>query len=405
MISRRRFIRSSFLLGTGLLSGISSGLLSGCSSSCDFVQPIKKRKYVLADIHNHTVHNDWLRKTPLGVKSPMLADFAQDVFDKTSTTWQTSYEAGINLICTTHFNLFDEWITMPTDPNPAAPANTFRMMDLLEKDLNGPSSKYAKLIRTPEDFKNHFNNNYDKNDANFRIAVLHSLEGGYALGGSLEPLKEFARRGVVLITIGHFYNKGIASAPNAFPFFPDANSLRPHQGLSSFGNEVISEMEKLGIIVDVTHVTSTALDDILKVSTKPLIATHISAKTLGDHAYSFHDEHIQEIVNRGGIIGIPLYPYMLSNYANIKEAEEYGSLRDVVRTIRYVTKISNSLKNICIGSDFGGYIPRLTDMNCLCQIEMLRELLINEFGNEETVDDILAKNVIDFIGNNWKRNI
>jgi len=278
------------------------------------------------------------------------------------------------------------------------------MMDILEKDLNGPSSKYAKLIRTPEDFKNHFNNNYDKNDANFRIAVLHSLEGGYALGGSLEPLKEFALRGVVLITIGHFYNKGIATAPNAFPFFPDANSLRPHQGLSSFGNEVISEMEKLGIIVDVTHVTSTALDDILKVSTKPLIATHISAKTLGDHAYSFHDEHIQEIVNRGGIIGIPLYPYMLSNYANIKEAEEYGSLRDVVRTIRYVTKISNSLKNICIGSDFGGYIPRLTDMNCLCQIEMLRELLINEFGNEETVDDILAKNVIDFIKTNWKKN-
>jgi microsomal dipeptidase-like Zn-dependent dipeptidase len=404
MISRRKFIRSSFLLGAGLFSSASFGPLIGCSSSCDCIQPVKKRRYVLADIHNHIVHNDWLRKTPLGVKSPMLADFAQDVFDKTSTTWQTSCEAGINLICTTHFNLFDEWITMPTDPNPAAPANTLRMMDLLEKDLNGPSSKYAKLIRTPEDFKNHFNNNYDKNDANYRIAVLHSLEGGYALGGSLEPLKEFARRGVVLITIGHFYNKGIATAPNAFPFFPDANSLRPHQGLSSFGNEVISEMEKLGIIVDVTHVTSTALDDILKVSTKPLIATHISAKTLGDHAYSFHDEHIQEIVNRGGIIGIPLYPYMLSNYVNIKEAEEYGSLRDVVRTIRYVTKISSSLKNICIGSDFGGYIPRLTDMNCLCQIEMLRELLINEFGNEETVDDILAKNVIDFIKTNWKKN-
>lgn len=405
MISRRRFIHSSFLLGAGLFSGTSLGLLNGCSSSYDFVQPVKKRRYVLADIHNHTVLNDWVRNTPIGVKFPMLADFAQDFFDKTSTTWKSSYEAGVDLICTAHFNPFDEWISMPLDPNPSAPANTFRMMDLLEKELNGPSAKYAKLIRTPEEFKNHFNKNYDKNNANFRIAVLHSLEGGHTLGGRLEPLKEFARRGVMLITIGHFYNKGIATAPNAFPFFPDANSLRPRQGLSPFGKEVIYEMEKLGIIVDVTHATSTALDDILKVSTKPLIATHISAKTLGDHAYSFHDEHIQEIVNRGGIIGIPLYPYMLSNYANIKEAEEYGSLSDVVRTIRYVTKISNSLKNICIGSDFGGYIPRLTDMNCLCQIEMLRELLENEFGNEETVNDILAKNVIDFIGNNWKRNI
>ena len=404
MISRRKFIRSSFLASAGLFSG-TLGLLNGCSSSFGNLLIEKKHKYVLADIHNHTVLNDWIRNSPIGVKSPMLADFAQDVFDKTSITWQTSYEAGIDLICTTHFNLFDEWITMPTDPNPAAPLNTFRMMDLLEKELNGPSAKYAKLIRTPEEFKNHFNKDYDKNDANFRTAVLHSLEGGHALGGSLEPLKEFARRGVVLITIGHFYNKGIASAPNAFPFFPDANSLRPNQGLSSFGKEVISEMERFGIIVDVTHATSTALDDILRVSTKPLIATHISAKTLGDHAYSFHDEHIQEIVHRGGMIGIPIYPYILSNYANIKQAEEHGSLRDVVRTIRYIIKISNSSKNICIGSDFGAYIPPLSDMNCLCQVEMLRERLLDEFGNEEIVEDILAKNVIGFIKNNWKRNI
>jgi microsomal dipeptidase-like Zn-dependent dipeptidase len=196
---------------------------------------------VLADIHNHTVQNNWLRNTPVGVKSPMLASFARDVFDKTSTAWQSSYEAGVDLICTAHFNLFDEWITMPTDPNPSAPVNTFRMMDLLEKELDGPSSRYAKLIRTPEDFKNHFNENYSKDEPGYRIAVLHSLEGGHALGGSLEPLKEFARRGVVLITIGHFYNKGIMTAPNAFPFFPDANSLPPHQGLSSFGKEVISE--------------------------------------------------------------------------------------------------------------------------------------------------------------------
>jgi len=392
------------LFGAGMLAGNTPGVLTGCSSSCGCIKPFVKRKYVLADIHNHTVLNEWLRNTPIGVKSPMLADFAKDVFDKTSTTWQSAYEAGIDLICTTHFNLFDEWISMATDPNPSAPANTFRMMDLLEKDLNGPSAKYARLIRTPEEFRDHFNK-VDKNNENYRIAVLHSLEGGHALGGSIEPLEEFALRGVVLITIGHFYNKGIATAPNSFPFFPDSNSPWPNQGLSSFGKEVIYEMERLGIIVDVTHASSTALEEILKVSTKPLIATHTSVKTLGDHAYSFHDEHIQEITRRGGMIGIPIYPYMLSNYANVEEAEKHGSLRDVVRTIRYVTKICDSTNNVCIGSDFGAYIPSLTDMNCLCQIDLLHEMLEREFGNEETVDDLLAKNVIEFLGNNWKRNL
>ena len=405
MISRRKFIRSSTLAGAGLLSGLSLGSLTSCSSAGNCIQPVKKHKYVLADIHNHLVLNDWNSRTPIAVKSPAIDYLTRTFIDKTDTNLQTAHEAGIDLICATHFNLFDEWIGMPTDPNPVAPANTIRMMDLLEEELEGPSASYAKFIRTPEEFKNHFNNQYDKNDASFRIAILHSLEGGHALGGSLELLNKFAQRGVVLITIGHFYNKGIATAPNAFPFFPDGNSPRPHQGLSSFGKEVIFEMEKLGIIVDVNHATPTALDDILSVSTKPLIATHMSAKTLGDHAISFHDEHIQEIVKREGMIGIIFHPYWLSNYTNVMDAEKYGSLREVVRTIRYVVKISNSSKNICIGSDFGAYIPSLSDINNLCQIEMLRNLLLEEFGSEETVEDILAKNVIDFIRTNWIRNI
>ncbi len=405
MISRRKFISSSTLAGAGLLSGLSLSSLTGCSSASNCIQPIKKHKYVLADIHNHLVLNEWNSQTPVAVKSPAIDYLARTLFDKTDTNLKTAHEAGIDLICATHFNLFDEWLGMPTDPNPIAPSNTYRMMDLLEEEIEGPSAKYAKMIRTPEEFKNHFSNQYDKNYPNFRIAVLHSLEGGHALGGSLKPLKKFAQRGVVLITIGHFYNKGIASAPNAFPFFPDDNSSRPHQGLSSFGKEVICEMENLGIIVDVTHATPTALDDILCVSTKPLIVTHMSARTLGDHAISFHDEHIQEIVQRGGMIGVIFHPYWLSNYTDVMEAEKYGSLREVVRTIRYVAKISNSFKNICIGSDFGAYIPRLSDINRLCQIEKLRELLLEEFGSEVTVEDILAKNVIEFIRINWKRNV
>jgi microsomal dipeptidase-like Zn-dependent dipeptidase len=405
MISRRKFISSSTLAGAGLLSGLSLNSLTGCSSVGKCIQPTIKHKYVLADIHNHPTLTDWIWDSPIAVKIPMAADTARGFFDKTGMSWKDSHGAGIDLICVAHFNLFDEWVTMATDPNPAAPANTLRMMNLLEKELEGPAAKYTKLIKTPEEFNNHFTEEYNKNDPSYRIAVLHSLEGGHALGGSLEPLKDFARRGVVYITIGHFFNKGIASAPNAIPFFPDANSLRPHQGLSPFGKEVIYEMEKLGIIVDVTHATSTALEDILKVSTKPLIASHITAKTLGDHAYSFYDEHIKEIVQRGGMIGIPLYTYMLANYINVEQVEKYGSLREVVRTIRYVIKITNSFKNICIGSDFGGYIPHLVDMYRLCEIEKLRVLLLKEFGSEEIVEDILAKNVIEFVKNNWKRNV
>jgi len=403
MISRRKFIRSSALTGVGVLSNSFLNLFAGCSSTEICTPPVIKHKYVLADIHNHLMLNQWNSTTPVAIKAPSLDNLTRTFIDKTDTNLQTAHEAGVDMICATHFNLFDEWISMPTDPNPDAPQNAIRMINMLDKELDGFSSKYAKVIRTPEEFKKHFTARCDKNDANFRIAVLHSLEGGHALGGSLKYLKEFAEKGVAIITIGHFYNKGIISAPNAFPFFPDDNSQRPHQGLSPFGKEVICEMENLGIIVDVAHATPTALDDILSVSKEPLIATHISARTLGDHAISFYDEHIQEIVKRGGMIGIIFHPYWLSNYSNVTDAEKFGSLREVVRTIRYVVKISNSYKNICIGSDFGAYIPSLSDMNRLCQINNLRELLLKEFDSEEIVENILAKNVIDFIGTNWKR--
>jgi membrane dipeptidase len=211
---------------------------------------------------------------------------------------------------------------------------------------------------------------------------------------------------VALITITHFFNKGIATSPNSFPFFPDATKRWPNQGLSEFGSEVIKEMEELGIIVDVTHASSTAIEDILRVATKPLVSTHSSVRTLGDHPYSLFDEHVQEIARRGGIVGVILAPWVLSNYRGMHVIKEYGSLRDVVRTIRYVTKICGTHKRVGIGSDFAGYITGPKEMTNLGEIDKLRKLLLIEFDNDEAiVEDIMANNVIEFLQKNWRSGI
>ncbi len=334
-------------------------------------------KPFLADLHVHPMLDDWIARSPLAARTLILAKIAEARFNKTEATWQSCHRAGIDLLCAAHYNLFDEWLSMPTDPNPEAPANTHYMIDLLEQELAGPASAYAKLAHNHVELDALLN--IRKNDPRYRVAVVHALEGGHALGGCLEALDKFERRGVALITIGHFFNKGIASAPNPYPFFPDANSRWACQGLSDFGMEVIKKMEELGIIVDVTHTTSTALADILRTATKPLLATHISVRTLGDHAYSVFDEHIQEIADKGGMVGIPIYPYMLSNYNSEHVAVEHGSLHDVVRTIRYVTKIcKDGCKHVGIGSDFSGYIPGPKEMTCLGEIGKLRKLLLDD---------------------------
>jgi len=403
--SRRQFIRSALMSSAGLLSTGTLGSLLSCASRCpSAIRTPRHGRRVLADLHVHPLMDAWIRRSPMVVKSPILGDIAEAHFNPTDVTWASSHQAGIDLMCVAHFNVFDEWLSMPTDPNPEAPANTIRMMDLLEQELAGPAAPYAAFARNHMQLDELLRIRHG--DARYRVAVLHTLEGGHALGGSLDSLNVFARRGVALITITHFFNKGIATAPNAYPFFPDAGSRWPHQGLSEFGEDVIKRMEELGIIVDVTHTTPTALAKVLRVAEKPLIATHASVTTLGDHPYSFFDEHIQEIAQRGGIIGVILYPYVLSNYSGLHVVKKHGVLRDVVRTVRYVAKICGTHKHIGLGSDFSGYITGPRDMSCLAEIDKLREMLLVEFDNDETVvEDIMVNNSIEFFRKNWRSGV
>ena len=342
----------------------------------------------------------WIARSAISVEFPVATYLARSLVNRTGLTWESSHSAGIDLLSVAHFNMFDEWFSMPTDPRPEAPFNTFLMMDLLEAELNGTASAYATLARNASELATLLEIPKDSDD--YRVAVLHALEGGHALGGSLDALPELARKGVAMIGITHFFSKGIATSANAFPFFSDSNSSWPNQGLSEFGAELIREMESLGIIVDVTHGTAASVADILAVSSRPLVATHATSRTLGDHAYSLYDEHIQQIARDGGVIGVILMPFWLSNYGREHLSMTHGGLRDVVATIRYMVKICGTHRNVGIGSDFAGYIPGPKEISCLAQIDVLRELLMEEFDNDLLiVDDIMSNNVTRFLLENW----
>lgn len=393
-------------LGAGLLSAGPLSSILGCAASSPrrLTTPIPGHR-VLADLHVHPTINAWNRSTALGVEYPLLTKLAEKTANPTGLTWEACHRAGIDVLCAAHFNVFDEWLSMPTDPNPTAPANTIRMMDMLERELEGKAAPYARLARNGKDL-DRMVHTIPKQSPDYRVAVVHALEGGHSLGGDLKALDVFAKRGVAIIGLTHFFNKGVASAANAYPYFPDANSAPAHQGLSEFGRLVLKRMEELGIIVDITHCTSTAVADVLEAAQKPLIATHSSVRTLGDHPYSLSDEHVQEIARRGGIIGIILYPYVLSNYGSAHLAEKHGSLKDAVRTIRYVRKICGTHKCIGLGSDFSGFIAGPKEISRLDEIDRLRRMLLEEFDHDvRMVEDMMAQNVIDFLLQNWKSGI
>ncbi len=400
--TRREFSKTILKAAAGI--AVSGPMLSslGCASR-RYPKTDRTIPRVLADLHIHVDINDWNKNTPLGIENPLLTYVADKFVNKTGLDWKKSHEAGVDLICASHFNVFDEWLSMPTDPNPHAPANTHRMMDRLEQKLRGPIEPYARLVKNSGEMKRSLA--IPKTDPDYRITVVHTVEGGHALGGDLGALESMAKRGLAMLTLTHFFNKGIASAGNSFPFFPDANSDWPNQGLSEFGREVIQEMENLGIIVDVIHSTPTAMEDIFEASTKPLVSSHSAARTLSDHPLSLIDEHIQEIAHRNGIIGVIIDPYLLSNYATLTQAETKATLSDVVRNIRYLVKMCGSHKNVGIGSDFAGFITGPTDMLHISQVGRLRAMLLDEFGDERIVNDIMANNVIEFLIKNWHSGV
>lgn len=359
----------------------------------------KESRMVLSDLHVHPLLDKWIHSSPLGKQYPLMFKLASKILNKTSLDWERCHNTGINMLCAAHFNPFDEFASMPTDLNPDAPRQTIRMLDMLEDEINENAREYAKLVTNAAELEDALK--IKPNDSRFRIAVIHAIEGGHALGGDLKALDELAERGVAMITITHFFTKGVGSSANSLPFFPDHSAPPPVQGLSNFGREMIKRMEELGIIVDIAHATSTTLTGILECSCRPLVASHSSSRTLGDHPYSLYDEQIEEIANRGGIIGVILMPYWLSNYSNVHLSDKYGSLKDAVRTIRHICKISGTHKCIGIGSDFAGYIPGPKEMHRLSDIHKLRELLRDEFDDDDIVEDILARNVSEFFVNNW----
>jgi microsomal dipeptidase-like Zn-dependent dipeptidase len=276
------------------------------------------------------------------------------------------------------------------------------MLDLLENELVSEVAACAQLAANPDQLQRLLA--VPKESPEWRVAVVHTVEGAHALGGRLDMLEPLARRGVAMIGLTHFFNKGVASSANAFPYFPDANSSWPTLGLSGYGRELMAEMERLGIIVDVIHATSTALDDILTAATRPMVASHSSVRTLADHPYGLIDEHMEEIAHRDGLIGVILDPYLLSNYATLRDAEAQGSLRDVLRTIRYLVKLVGH-EHVGIGTDFAGFVGPPKDMNRVSQIGRLRAMLLEEFGDEKIVTDILANNAIKFLIQNWQPQV
>ena len=124
------------------------------------------------------------------------------------------------------------------------------------------------------------------------IAVLFGLEGGHIIGDSLENLHEFYERGVRYMTLTWNNSNSWADSSNDKPL---------HRGLTHFGREVVQEMNRLGMIVDVSHSSDETFRDVLEVTQAPIMASHSSVRALVDNPRNLSDDMLQAIAGNGGI--------------------------------------------------------------------------------------------------------
>jgi membrane dipeptidase len=136
-----------------------------------------------------------------------------------------------------------------------------------------------------------------------KIAVLTAIEGGHMMNHDLGVLHEFAERGVSYMTLTHVQNTDWADASTAKP---------AHDGLSEFGKQAVGEMNRLGMIVDVSHVSDKTLRDVLAVSNAPVLASHSSCQALCRTPRNLSDELIGAIAAKGGVVQINFHMGFLS---------------------------------------------------------------------------------------------
>ena len=173
-----------------------------------------------------------------------------------------------------------------------------------------------------------------------KIGVLLTIEDGGVLGSDLANVEAYYRKGVRLVTLTWNH-------PNAIGF---PNSRDPEimsQGLTAFGREVVREMERLGMVVDISHVSDGVFRDVVEMAQKPFVASHSNARTVCGHTRNMTDDMIRVLADKGGVMGLNLGPEFLA------EGSKDSRVEDIVHHVLHIRNVGGS-EVLALGSDFDG---------------------------------------------------
>ncbi|MBX9599744.1 MAG: dipeptidase [Bryobacteraceae bacterium] len=253
-----------------------------------------------------------------------------------------------------------------------------------------------------------------------RIAAVLTLEGGHQIADDLAVLRTYQHLGIRSMTLTHFRNNNWA----------DASTDKPvHNGLTAFGKDVVREMNRIGMIVDISHVSDKTFFDTLAVTSKPVIASHSSCRALSPVPRNMSDEMIGALSRNGGVISInfgegfihpkdaealmravqsvgysepALSGAALDEYAKkshstlLKPAAVQAAISDVANHIDHAVKIAG-VDHVGIGSDYDGISGPPNGLPDIGKMPLLTAELLRRGHKEDAIRKILGGNLMRVI--------
>jgi membrane dipeptidase len=227
-----------------------------------------------------------------------------------------------------------------------------------------------------------------------KIASLIGMEGGHSIDNSLATLRMFYRLGARYMTLTHSSNT---------PWADSATDQPKHGGLAPFGEAVVREMNWLGMMVDLSHVSPETMDDALRVTQAPVIFSHSSARAVNDHPRNVPDSVLAKIPANGGVVMVNFVPGFISQEVREYEAlppnqrqnepPPRATMAQVADHIDHIRKVAG-VNSIGLGSDFDGINTVPQNLDDVSKYPLLTAELLRRGYTKDDLRKILGQNVL-----------
>ena len=236
------------------------------------------------------------------------------------------------------------------------------------ENIVSENSQYLALARTPGQLW--------ENKHHGQKSIMLGIENGLALEGDIANIRHFADRGVVYITLCHNGDNDICDS---------ARGNNTHNGVSDFGAKVIGEMNRLGVMVDLSHAHEKSFWDAMDISATPIVCSHSSCRALCDHPRNLTDSQMKSLADKGGVCQITIYHGFL-------RTEGEATVRDVLEHLDHAVKVMG-IDHVGIGTDFDGD-GGVRGMASSADFVNFTRMLMAKRYNEKDIQAILGGNFL-----------